>query len=108
LANLIVMEAGYRNILVVDGYSSNRTVEIARSMGAQVVTQTGHGKSSAIKTAIETVQTEYILVMDGDGTYDPKDIERMRETVVKKNCDEVVGYRVDRGAYRYYIDSLTG
>jgi dolichol-phosphate mannosyltransferase len=92
-----VMEAGYRNILVVDGYSSDRTVEIARSMGAQVVTQTGHGKSSAIKTGIEVAQTPYILVMDGDGTYDPKDIDRMLETAVGKNCDEVVGYRVDRG-----------
>jgi len=92
-----VMEAGYRNIIVVDGYSSDRTVEIAKSMGAQVVSQVGHGKSSAIKTGIEIAQTPYILVMDGDGTYDPKDIERMLKTAVEKDCDEVVGYRVDRG-----------
>jgi glycosyltransferase involved in cell wall biosynthesis len=91
-----VREAGYRNIIVVDGYSSDRTVEIARSMGARVVNQVGHGKSSAIKTGIEMAQTPYILVMDGDGTYDSRDIDRMLETAVEKNCDEVVGYRVDR------------
>jgi dolichol-phosphate mannosyltransferase len=91
-----VLQAGYRNIIIVDGYSSDRTVEIARGMGVHVVTQTGHGKSSAIKTGIEIAQTPYILVMDGDGTYDPRDIDRMLQIAVEKNCDEVVGYRVDR------------
>jgi dolichol-phosphate mannosyltransferase len=91
-----VVEAGYKNVLVVDGYSSDRTVEIARSMGARVVYQVGHGKSMAIKTGIEAARTPYVLVMDGDGTYDPRDIERMLETAVEKNCDEVIGYRVDR------------
>jgi dolichol-phosphate mannosyltransferase len=80
----------------VDGYSSDRTVEIARSMGARVVYQVGHGKSMAVKTGIEAARTPYVLVMDGDGTYDPRDIERMLETAVEKNCDEVIGYRVDR------------
>jgi len=91
-----VREAGYKNIIVVDGYSSDRTVEIARSMGARVVYQTGHGKSMAIKTGIELAQTPYMLIMDGDGTYDPRDIESMFEVAIERDCDEVVGYRVDR------------
>jgi dolichol-phosphate mannosyltransferase len=92
-----VREAGYNNILVVDGYSSDKTVEIARSMGAKVVYQIGHGKSMAIKTGIETAQTQYILVMDGDGTYDPRDIDRLLEIALERDYDEVIGYRADRG-----------
>ena len=91
-----VREAGYNNILVVDGYSSDKTVEISRSMGANVVYQVGHGKSMAIKTGIEMAQTRYVLVMDGDGTYDPKDIDRLLEIALEKDYDEVIGYRVDR------------
>jgi glycosyltransferase involved in cell wall biosynthesis len=91
-----VRECGFKNILVVDGYSEDRTVEIAKSMGVRVVYQEGHGKSMAIKTGIEIAQTPYILIMDGDGTYDPRDIELMLEKAVEKNYDEVIGYRVNR------------
>jgi len=87
---------GYRNILVVDGYSRDRTVEIARENGAEVIYQVGHGKAAAIKTGLERVRTPYVLVMDGDWTYDPKDIERLLRVAVEYGCDEVIGYRVDR------------
>jgi dolichol-phosphate mannosyltransferase len=91
-----VREAGYNNILVIDGYSSDRTVEIARNMGVRVVYQVSHGKSMAIKTGIEIARTKYLVVMDGDGTYDPRDIDRLLEVALEKDYDEVIGYRVDR------------
>ena len=91
-----VREAGYNNILIVDGYSYDRTVEIAKNMGVGVVYQVGHGESIAIKTGIEAAQTKYVVVMDGDGTYDPKDIDRLLEIALEKDYDEVIGYRVDR------------
>lgn len=68
---------GYDNILVVDGYSRDGTDRIARSKGVKVVYQHGLGKTGALKTAIEHVATPYILVMDGDYTYDPADIRRL-------------------------------
>ena len=87
---------GYRNILVVDGYSEDRTVEIAKNCGAEVIYQIGHGKAAAIKTGFERVKTPFILVMDGDGTYDPRDIERLLRTAIEGGYDEVIGYRKDR------------
>jgi len=91
-----VRECGFKNILVVDGYSEDRTVETARRLGVQVVYQSGHGKAMAIKTGLEIVKTPWILVMDGDGSYDPRDVDRMVETAVERDCDEVIGYRMDR------------
>jgi glycosyltransferase involved in cell wall biosynthesis len=67
----------FRNILVVDGYSSDGTPEIARSAGVSIIYQHGAGKAGAIRTAIEHVETPHLLVMDGDSTYDPKDIWRL-------------------------------
>ena len=88
-----LIEEGYKNILVVDGYSTDRTVEIAREKGAKVVYQKGKGKAGAIRTAIELVDTPYILVMDADLTYDPKDIAKLLEYA---DHDEVIGLRSDR------------
>ncbi|MEM0496456.1 MAG: glycosyltransferase, partial [Candidatus Nitrosocaldus sp.] len=43
---------GITNILVVDGYSSDRTVDVARSLGARVIYQHGKGKTGALKAAV--------------------------------------------------------
>ena len=82
---------GYPNILVVDGYSQDDTVKIARAAGAQVIMQHGTGKTGGIKTAIEYVETPYMLVMDGDGTYSAKDIEKFLTFAEK--FDQILGNR---------------
>ncbi len=82
---------GYTRILVVDGYSQDDTVKIAEAAGAQVIMQHGTGKTGGIKTAIEYVETPYMLVMDGDGTYSAKDIEKFLTFAEK--FDQVLGNR---------------
>jgi len=72
-----VKTEGYESILVVDGYSTDTTPHIASANGIKVVYQHGYGKAGAVKTAIEQAETPYILFMDGDCTYDPKDIWRL-------------------------------
>jgi dolichol-phosphate mannosyltransferase len=85
---------GYDNILVVDGYSTDKTVEIARERGVKVIYQRGAGKAGAIRTAIEVVDTPFMVLMDGDGTYDARDIKRLLS--IAPEYDEVIGLRMDR------------
>jgi len=82
---------GYTNILIVDNYSSDATAEIVRSKGIDVIQQHGVGKTGALKTAIEHVKTPYMVVMDGDHTYDPKDIEKFLAYI--ESYDEIIGSR---------------
>lgn len=82
---------GYRNILVVDGFSTDRTVEIAKDAGATVIMQRGKGKAGALMTAYERITTPYILVMDGDYTYSASDIERFLPFAM--NYDQIFGFR---------------
>jgi dolichol-phosphate mannosyltransferase len=86
-------QTGYHNILVVDGYSTDGTAKIAESNGCFVVFQHSKGKCGAIETAIEHVKTPYMLVMDGDCTYNPKDIENFLMHAEK--YDQVIGVRVN-------------
>lgn len=84
-------QEGFRNVLVVDGYSTDNTVEAARRKGVAVILQHGRGKTGAIRTAIEQVSTPYMLVMDGDYTYNAADIERFLSHA--KEYDQIVGAR---------------
>jgi dolichol-phosphate mannosyltransferase len=83
--------SGYPHILVVDGYSKDNTVQIAKSKGVNVVQQHGMGKTGAIKTAIDLVPTPYMLAMDGDYTYAASDIQKFLDHA--HNYDEIVGVR---------------
>lgn len=86
-----LLELGYGKILVVDGYSTDSTVQVARRKDVTVVEQHGRGKTGAIQTAIENVETSYLLVMDGDFTYDAASIPRLLAHA--HNYDEIVGAR---------------
>jgi dolichol-phosphate mannosyltransferase len=82
---------GYNNILVVDGYSTDGTAETVRAAGVKALYQHGCGKAGAVKTAIEHVETRYMVFMDGDYTYDPKDIWRLLNHSVR--YAHVIGVR---------------
>jgi len=86
-------QAGYRNVLVVDGYSTDGTAKVAESNGCYVVFQHSRGKCGAIETAIENVKTPFMLVMDGDYTYNPMDIENFLAHAEK--YDQILGVRVN-------------
>ncbi|MEM0504443.1 MAG: glycosyltransferase family 2 protein [Sulfolobales archaeon] len=80
------------NILVVDGGSTDGTVDVAISKGVRVVTQEGRGKAAAIATALKYVNTPYIAVLDGDYTYPAKYIPVLLNEAFK-GYDLVVGVR---------------
>lgn len=88
---------GYHNILVVDGYSTDGTAKVAESNGCCVVLQHSMGKCGAIETAIENVKTPYMLIMDGDCTYDPKDIGNLMAHA--ENYDQIIGVRANGRAH---------
>lgn len=82
---------GYDNILVVDGHSTDGTTHVASRNGVKLIFQDGIGKTRAIKTAIENIDTTYFIVMDGDYTYSPRDIKNFFPSLYK--YDEVIGVR---------------
>ena len=75
-------------ILVVDGRSSDRTVEVAKNMGADVVLQDGLGKGDALAKAIEhsDLAVDYVVITDADYTYPAEHVPGMIR-ILERNPD---------------------
>jgi glycosyltransferase involved in cell wall biosynthesis len=66
-------------VLVVDGNSSDRTIEVAKDFGAEIVMQRGTGKGDAIACGIKHLDpaAKYIVITDADYTYPAETIPQM-------------------------------
>ncbi|WP_197704277.1 S-layer glycoprotein N-glycosyltransferase AglJ [Thermococcus henrietii] len=93
---------GYTNILVVDGHSTDRTREIAKEKGATVIVQSGKGKGQAVAEAFSVIDTPVVVMIDGDGTYDPKDVKKLLQPIERGIAEHVIGNRLinfEKGAF---------
>ena len=85
--------AGFTNILVIDGGSSDGTRQTAKDAGATVITQSGSGKGQAVRQAVAHINAPYVLMVDADMTYRAADAEAVLEPLVDGEADHVIGDR---------------
>jgi glycosyltransferase involved in cell wall biosynthesis len=66
-------------VLVVDGKSKDRTVEVAEDLGAEIVIQKTIGKGAAIAEGIAHLNpsAKYVVITDADYTYPAESIPQM-------------------------------
>ncbi len=81
-------------ILVADS-SSDETAAIANSCGAKVIKPQKLGYGNAYLAGFEQAEGDYIVLMDGDLTYDPKAIQDMIAILQSGNYDMVMGSRLN-------------
>jgi glycosyltransferase involved in cell wall biosynthesis len=76
-------------VLVVDGRSTDRTVEVAKNLGAQIFIQDGLGKGDAVAKAVAHIDpaVDYVVLTDADYTYPAAYIPGMIK--ILKNNPEV-------------------
>ncbi|KKG18072.1 glycosyl transferase [Methanosarcina sp. 2.H.T.1A.6] len=86
---------GFSNILVIDGNSRDGTAQIAEAEGARVVLQTRKGKGQAVIQAFEIIESPYVVMVDGDGTYLAREAPTLLEPVLEGKVDHVIGSRLE-------------
>ncbi len=74
-------------IVVVDNNCTDRTAEVARSLGAVVVAEKTPGYGAAYKRGLKAATGDVVITFDGDGTYPPEDIARLVDELVDKGWD---------------------
>jgi glycosyltransferase involved in cell wall biosynthesis len=82
-------------IVVVDNGSKDRTAEIAKAAGAQVVSQPIPGYGRAFRAGLRSIspRCKIVVFLDGDGSDYPEMMDRLVTPIIEDNSDFVIGSR---------------
>jgi glycosyltransferase involved in cell wall biosynthesis len=71
-------------LVLVDGWSIDDTVEVARRLrpDVRIIQQTRPGKGNALACGFDACRGDIIVMLDGDGSADPREIERFVAALV--------------------------
>jgi len=93
-----IRHLGFKNIIFVDDGSSDKSSQIAKSAGADVLCHIINlGKGAAVKTGCDYALKQganIIVLMDSDGQHRPEDIRRFLKKLEEEKSDIVFGYRI--------------
>ncbi|PVX24515.1 MAG: hypothetical protein CW691_07305 [Candidatus Bathyarchaeum sp.] len=87
------------HLVVVDGKSSDKTLELAKDLGAEVLVQKGKGKGNAISQGLCHLNgnASYVVFTDADYTYPAKHIKEMVNVLdLNPDVGMVLGDRFSR------------
>lgn len=85
-------------ILVIDTKEPlDNTPEVCKEFGARYINQEYPGFGGAFKTGIKYAEKDKFLILDSDGSHDPKYIPSIYKKFVEEECDLVIGSRYTEG-----------
>ena len=93
-------------ILVLDGGSTDGTVEYAKSKGYRVVMQKSKGITNAYREGLKVAKGDYIIAFSPDGNSVPEVIPKLVKKI-KEGYDMVIASRYARGAKSEDDDPIT-
>jgi len=91
-----------KEIIVVDDYSSDGTREILKKYEDKYIVlrhEKNHGKGWAIRTGLEKVSGDWVVIQDADLEYDPADLKLLIEKIKEPGVLVVYGSRRLRHSY---------
>jgi dolichol-phosphate hexosyltransferase len=82
--------------LVIDGGSTDGTLDICKRENVRYIIQKGKGKGSAMREAVEESDADILVFIDGDGTYSASDLNTLLAPLLDDQADMVVGSRTTK------------
>ena len=94
-----------REILVIDNCSTDGTREILQAIDDPEIRAIYHeqnmGKGMSIRTGIDNMTGDYMIIQDADFEYDPQDHTKFCATIEKTHAAALFGSRVLGGDVKY-------
>jgi glycosyltransferase involved in cell wall biosynthesis len=84
--------AGF-GVIVVDNGSTDGTADVARSLGALVVPEPRPGYGAAVHAGVVASGADYVAILDGDGSMDPREVPALLDHVVSGDAEMACGRR---------------
>ncbi len=91
-------------VLVIDGASSDGTIEAALAAGARVEVFAPRGKGRALRRALQIVQQPITVFIDADGSHDASDIPQLVAALHNQNATMAIGSRWAGGSDELHGD----
>ena len=93
----IKKELNHCDVLVIDGYSRDNTVEVSRKHGAHVIqVDKAFGIAAAIEAGIlyaDRGNYQLLVRIDADGQHPPSEVKKLITPLLKGEADFVIGSR---------------
>ena len=91
------------SIFVYDNNSDDKSIEVAQKCGAKIVKVKKRGKGNVVRKMFsDPIKGDFFVMIDGDDTYDIKNLNEMIQKMEKNNLDMIVARRnhIQSSAYR--------
>jgi glycosyltransferase involved in cell wall biosynthesis len=83
-----------KEIIVVDGNSTDGTIQIVKETNCKLIIEPRRGYGLALRTGFKHAKGDIIVMVDGDGTYEVKHINRLLETMTKNDAELCLATRM--------------
>lgn len=106
----VLEESCVQQVIVIDDCSTDGTLAAAHrcARDPRVIVKNhtvNQGKGAAIRTGLEAVTTQLVIIQDADLEYDPADYEKLISPILRGRADVVYGIRgfAGQSAYSYWF-----
>ena len=98
IENVLKSEISDKEVIIIDDFSTDGTKEILQSKLNKLVKKIVYhdknlGKGACIRSGMEHVTGEIIIIQDADLEYNPKEYKKLLEPITNGQADVVYGSR---------------
>lgn len=83
-----------KEIIVVDGDSTDGTIEIVKDTNCRLIIEPRRGYGIALKTGMKNAKGDIVVMVDGDGTYEVRHINLLLDTLIKNDAEMCLATRM--------------
>jgi len=88
-------ELAYPNeIIIVDGNSTDGTLEILKDANVKVIIEPRRGYGLALRKGMKAAKGDVVVMVDGDGTYEVKHLNRLLERMLETDAEMCLATRM--------------
>ncbi len=83
-----------KEIIVVDGNSTDGTIDIVKKTNARLIIEPRHGYGLALRVGMKAAKGDVVVMVDGDGTYEVTHVNRLVQRMLDTDAEMCLATRM--------------